>query len=704
MSQLFIRRGMTKTAAEEDGPSFEQQFGILANAVITEKFPQLDNMKLAFQLIEKNDDNSEAVGAMVYMVGQTVVFVPAFFKNQKLRTGDMMFVAQNQQFLPLDDPWLAWIRDKDLRTVGENVGPDTGTDGATADSTLVREYADPITKTAALYLKALLHAPFSVEEDKAGASLLDTALALGKTASEHLCDALVKNANMLNAALTFYSGDDLNEFAKKAAAMAEEPKGVELIMPFTKEAEQLGPAEREKLERDGYLVRSDGKSAPDVMRVPQVRNMFGNITEAGTVQLLGMDGSLHDVLILADACLETEDCPCCCEGCCGDGKAGDPGVTAKKYMRGDNIHGYVCISGGNAVRLDPAVMVLLPSKEQFRPSMLDDVGKPLGSVNELRWHDWLLFPDGTCTSGIGRRDKVSEGHWASPHSNGQLIISDNDDMTSAVQCGDMLVVPKGTRVISVPDEKPMALPCSPVTIDNFDAFLTEFCKRHYDKARVYSNGSQIQVSGDKTASVTDAGRGEAAHQLVRDYGVSPDDAGAMLSVACAGATDDSPKSTLFYISKTASDPMWQDAALPMSEHIDRPPQTDYMQMPSSLESPEQLQAAMENAARNGIKEVFDVTALKLLVRQTRFFDEIQEDMPLFMRTLDSLCRKLFQFYWHTDKMEEKYGMVKMKALEESLKTTIDSLSELTIFFKLRTVDGSGSTRDSLGDLMDGKML
>ena len=158
MSQLFIRRGMTKTAAEEDGPSFEQQFGILANAVITEKFPQLDNMKLAFQLIEKNDDNSEAVGAMVYMVGQTVVFVPAFFKNQKLRTGDMMFVAQNQQFLPLDDPWLAWIRDKDLRTVGENVGPDTGTDGATADSTLVREYADPITKTAALYLKALLHA------------------------------------------------------------------------------------------------------------------------------------------------------------------------------------------------------------------------------------------------------------------------------------------------------------------------------------------------------------------------------------------------------------------------------------------------------------------------------------------------------------------------------------------------------------------
>ena len=110
------------------------------------------------------------------------------------------------------------------------------------------------------------------------------------------------------------------------------------------------------------------------------------------------------------------------------------------------------------------------------------------------------------------------------------------------------------------------------------------------------------------------------------------------------------------------------------------------------------------AAQNGIKEVFDVTILKLLVKQNRVFDEIQEDLPVFMQVLDSLCRKLFQFYWHTEKMEEKYGMTKLKSLEESLKVTLDSLSELTIFFKLRTVDGTGSTGDSLGDLMTGQML
>ena len=69
MSKLIIRRGITKLAAAEDGPTFEQQFGIMANAQITTQYPKLDQMKLAFQLIDKAEDNSSAVGTLVYLVG-----------------------------------------------------------------------------------------------------------------------------------------------------------------------------------------------------------------------------------------------------------------------------------------------------------------------------------------------------------------------------------------------------------------------------------------------------------------------------------------------------------------------------------------------------------------------------------------------------------------------------------------------------------
>ena len=116
---------------------------------------------------------------------------------------------------------------------------------------------------------------------------------------------------------------------------------------------------------------------------------------------------------------------------------------------------------------------------------------------------------------------------------------------------------------------------------------------------------------------------------------------------------------------------------------------------------EQLQQAVTIAAENGIKEVFDVTVFKLLARQNHFLEEVHDSLPTFMKVLDSLCRKLFLMYWHTDDFEEQYGTVKMKSLEESLKTTIESLSELTIFFKMRTVDGDTGIGQDGGDLMGG---
>ena len=245
-----------------------------------------------------------------------------------------------------------------------------------------------------------------------------------------------------------------------------------------------------------------------------------------------------------------------------------------------------------------------------------------------------------------------------------------------------------------------------VTMANLDSFLESYTQKHYKKARIYHNGSDYTVSGDNSENGDQLlSFKEACLALVSDYGVAPADAKVMVKDAANGATYDNPKATSYLITKLASETGgWQDANIPMDQKVNPPPQIEQRQMPAFIEDPAQLEKAVTDAAQNGIKEVFDVTILKLLVKQNRFFDEIHDDLPLFMQVLDSLCRKLFQFYWHTDKMEEKYGMVKLKSLEESLKVTLESLSELTIFFKLRTVDGSGSTGDTAGDLMAGTMM
>ena len=51
-----------------------------------------------------------------------------------------------------------------------------------------------------------------------------------------------------------------------------------------------------------------------------------------------------------------------------------------------------------------------------------------------------------------------------------------------------------------------------------------------------------------------------------------------------------------------------------------------------------------------------------------------------------------------------FDLAELKLLEGAIGAAIGTLSELTIFFGIRTVDGTGSTGDTATDLIGGKML
>lgn len=731
MHKLIVRQGIMKHAAEEDGPSFEQQFGILANAMVTDKFPQLDNMKLAFQLIEKSDDNQDACGASVYLVGRTVIFVPAFFRNNKLKTGDMMFSAQSQSFLPLSDPWLAWIKNKDLDDGGKEVPSSVADNRSNPKGVTIREISDPIMKTASVFLKGLLHVEPSLESKLNDVSILDTAIRMGKQASENLLDKLLQDQDYLNATLTFYTGNDLDKFAKQAAALAEPVVKAELILPLDKKARTLNESELKALYKDGFFIRKTAasKNNPSVIRYKQISGMFSALSDIGRVQLLVAGGDLKDCLVLRKT--EWKDVgDGNYDACCGlydnRGTKTDPAMTAVGYMGCGVDAGFVVLDEkGKPLDLPAGVMVLANSKEKFDKDMIKDLGHALdpASIKSIPWGASIILPNGEVRRSLGQMQKAINGKgWVNEYKS--ISISDNPDLKRPIGSGNAIIIPQGCRIIFCPIEynedgtersyeerdkmrseaqkAPSASPAF-VTMGTLDAFITDFCNKRYNVAKIYSNGQEFVISDKLDMSNPPMSIKEAAFTLVDRYEIDPAIAKVMLKEANNGATYDHPRSTQYFLEKRA-DEMWDDANIPMTKMPNKPPRTEFQDMPTTLEDPAQLQQAITTAAQNGIKEVFDVTTLKLLVRQNRFFDEISDDIPLFMRTLDSLCRKLFQFYWHTDKMEEKYGMVKMKALEESLKCTIDSLSELTVFFKLRTVDGSGTVGDSNGDLMTGNML
>ncbi len=385
MEKLIIRRGMTKQAANEDGPSFEHQFGILSNAIIADKFPQLDRMKLAFQLIEKTEDNSDACGAVVYAVGKSIIFIPSFFRNNKLKTGDMFFIAQTQQFLPLSDPWLAWLKNKDLTDVAKEI-PKEFSDGIIGPKgTTIREIADPLVKSASVFLRGLLHLEPDMQKSVTDASLLDTAIAMGKQASEALLDNMIKNQDFLNSTLAFYSGDALDTFAKQATALTEEPvSSVELILPLDKEASSLNKQELNALHRDGFFIRKQASDiTPVVIRKKQLSGMFTKINGAGKHKALQTSGEIEDALIMK----------------CIDLDAHVSKMQIDKDIlpyQPEPAGEYALVSSGGAFTIPRGAMCLAGQSEDFSASFIDNVGFALkhSTVKQIPYRALLVFPTG----------------------------------------------------------------------------------------------------------------------------------------------------------------------------------------------------------------------------------------------------------------------------------------------------------------------
>ena len=149
MRELIISNGLAKRAADEGGPDLETQFGILTAGELSARHPKLDAMRLAFQVIDRREDGSgDVVGVMVYVVGKTLVMVPSFFIGHGVTTGEMMFLPETSQFLPLSDPWLSWVQRRGPGKSGEVIPREAvGMDRVQLGET-VRKLSDPPVKAA----------------------------------------------------------------------------------------------------------------------------------------------------------------------------------------------------------------------------------------------------------------------------------------------------------------------------------------------------------------------------------------------------------------------------------------------------------------------------------------------------------------------------------------------------------------------------
>jgi hypothetical protein len=105
----------------EDAP-FEQQFSNIAHAYLKDKAPSLLDYEIGFQLIDRNQENTKAVGVFGFKVGSQWLYAPVFFLNGDLKGHELLYIKNQDLFVPMKENWLNYILNRKPNVLGSEVG------------------------------------------------------------------------------------------------------------------------------------------------------------------------------------------------------------------------------------------------------------------------------------------------------------------------------------------------------------------------------------------------------------------------------------------------------------------------------------------------------------------------------------------------------------------------------------------------------
>lgn len=122
----FALDGVKFAALGGDGQdvNFEQAFSNLAHAYLRDKAPGLLDHEVGFQLLDRNQENTKAIGVFGFKVGSNWIYAPVFFLNGDLKGHELLYLKNQDMFVPLKENWLNYILNRKPNILGEGVDKD----------------------------------------------------------------------------------------------------------------------------------------------------------------------------------------------------------------------------------------------------------------------------------------------------------------------------------------------------------------------------------------------------------------------------------------------------------------------------------------------------------------------------------------------------------------------------------------------------
>ena len=126
LSATTAEEAVEKVASLGGDPEsgFEQSFAQLAYQYISEKAPGLMDYMIGFQLVDRNEDNTKAVGVFGFKVGEQWMYAPVFFLSNDIKGHELLYLKQQNMFVPLKENWINYLVNKKPQILGEGT-PDS---------------------------------------------------------------------------------------------------------------------------------------------------------------------------------------------------------------------------------------------------------------------------------------------------------------------------------------------------------------------------------------------------------------------------------------------------------------------------------------------------------------------------------------------------------------------------------------------------
>lgn len=776
---------------------FEQAFSNLAHAYIKDKAPKLLDYEVGFQLIEKNQENTKAVGVFGFKVGSQWLYAPVFFLNGDLKGHELLYIKSQDAFVPMKEAWINYLLGRKPSILGEGVGRNLSQLGVTspnlnqlsrspnkyaADLGRMATHVPAMQKWALEFMPVLgylTQTPIDENHPKYQGmrGLEDFLKEAGAPAVVALLEACKAYPKFAEAVDRFYGADFLEKVTKEAAArrparyptldvtggdnFPSKPKAkrvqnlevstrkINMDTLFAKPAEKKGGVrvittsqvyaqgldvihdlskdEKETLVKERVVIK-------DTRDDDQVTIAYNVQTK---LELQNPDKtSVYEVLVKPDEfkkCLvvmgpynnrrrETFCTVIQLEGEHRWTNTHPSNVwTRSTYDEEAFRKWWDGLSEAKSLPEEGGLTVLLGySGEGTCPFRVWDAESAEESASKLYRVSFRDYASDSRAGWLPAQSPSSRMSSFDDASYGPELIRLTGKPGAKIRAsGGELWIPDGYKKLSLKkpkEDKKDDEPCcsydsdpGPLDLGNI-LDLQLFIHSSTQPLKILSDGKDVHVDGtkyDKVAAVIhlvkDKGLrekqarvlieqaeqahrrgGNAAHFRLFKQAAPGDPIGDMVSGA--------PSAPPFPEPEIGSDSVMGSSVPTMyeSEHSVGVPDMSASRTDREIYDPRtpdpRSMAVAQQAAQTGQKEVFDTSAFSALIRSVRPDNMVDRYLGDMMKGMDRTGRVLFNFYWHGEEFEDRYGKQDMPELEDGLRNSFEGQGDIILKLKQKTVD------------------